>query len=120
MIVAGIGIMNIMYVTVTERTREIGLRKAVGARSGDILGQFLSEAILLTVLGGALGILFGISLSWLSIQIILRFQPGWTFVIPWSGAAAGFGVSAAIGIIFGYFPARRAAKLNPIEALRYE
>jgi putative ABC transport system permease protein len=120
LVVAGVGIMNIMYVTVTERTREIGLRKAVGAKSGDILGQFLAEAILLTVLAGTIGIIFGISVSWLAIQIILHFQTGWTFSVPWSGAAAGFGVSAAIGIIFGYFPARRAAKLNPIEALRYE
>lgn len=120
LVVAGVGIMNIMYVTVTERTREIGLRKAVGARSSDILGQFLAEAILLTVLAGLFGILFGVSLSWLAIQIISHLQAGWTFAVPWSGAAAGFGVSAAIGIIFGYFPARRAAKLHPIEALRYE
>ncbi len=118
--VAGIGIMNIMYVTVTERTREIGLRKAIGATRGDILGQFLSEAILLTTIAGIIGIVCGFALSWLAIQIILRFQGGWTFVIPWTGAGLGFGVSAFIGIFFGYFPARRAAKLNAIEALRYE
>lgn len=118
--VAGIGIMNIMYVTVTERTREIGLRKAIGATKSDILRQFLAEAIVLTSVAGIIGMLFGFSLSWLAIQIILKFQSGWTFVVPWSGAMLGFGVSAAIGIIFGYFPARSASKLNPIEALRYE
>lgn len=118
--VAGIGIMNIMYVTVTERTREIGLRKAIGATRSDVLGQFLSEAIVLTVVAGAIGILGGVSLSWLAIQVINRLQSGWSFVLPWSGIVLGFGVSAAIGIIFGYFPARRAAKLHPIDALRYE
>ncbi len=120
LLVAGIGIMNIMYVTVTERTREIGLRKAIGAHRGDILGQFLTESILLTVGAGILGILLGISVSWLAIQAISYYQAGWTFLIPWEGAGIGFGVSATIGIFFGYFPARRAARLNPIEALRYE
>jgi len=118
--VAGIGIMNIMYVTVTERTREIGLRKAIGATRSDILRQFLAEAIMLTSVAGVMGILLGFTLSWLAIQIILKFQSGWMFVIPWNGAAISFGVSAAIGILFGYFPARRAAHLSPIEALRYE
>lgn len=120
LLVAGIGIMNIMYVTVTERTREIGLRKAVGAKSGDILGQFLWESILLTAIAGSLGVISGIAVAWIAIQIISSFQAGWVFLIPWDGAALGFGVSAAIGIVFGYFPARRAAHLNPIEALRYE
>lgn len=118
--VAGIGIMNIMYVTITERTREIGLRKAIGATRSDILRQFLAEAIVLTSVAGAFGVLAGFSLSWIAIRIILLFQSGWAFVIPWTGAAISFSISAAIGIIFGYFPARRAAKLNPIEALRYE
>ena len=84
------------------------------------LRQFLAEAIVLTSVAGIIGMLFGFSLSWLAIQIILKFQSGWTFVVPWNGAILGFGVSAAIGIIFGYFPARTASKLNPIEALRYE
>ncbi|MFA5936011.1 MAG: ABC transporter permease [Patescibacteria group bacterium] len=118
--VAGIGIMNIMYVTITERTREIGLRKAIGATKSDILRQFLAEAIMLTSVAGIIGMMVGFFLSWIAIQIILRFQGGWEFVIPWTGAGIAFGVSAAIGVIFGYFPARRAAKLNPIEALRYE
>jgi putative ABC transport system permease protein len=120
LVVAGVGIMNIMYVTVTERTREIGLRKAIGARARDVMRQFLAEAIFLTVTAGIAGIIFGITLSWLAIQIILHFQTGWSFAIPWSGAFIGFGVSAGIGIIFGYFPARRAANLSPIESLRYE
>jgi putative ABC transport system permease protein len=120
LVVAGVGIMNIMYVTVTERTREIGLRKAIGARYSDVLGQFLAEAVVLTVMAGVIGIVLGISFTWLAIRIILYFQGGWTFSIPWNGAAIGFLVSFAIGVIFGFFPARRAAKLNPIEALRYE
>lgn len=118
--VAGIGIMNIMYVTVTERTREIGLRKAIGATRMDILRQFLSEAIMLTAVAGIIGILSGLFFSWLAIQIILQFQSGWQFSIPWSGVGLSFGVSAAIGMIFGFFPARKAAGLHPIEALRYE
>lgn len=120
LVVAGVGIMNIMYVTVTERTREIGLRKAIGATSGDIMGQFLLEAVILTVVAGTIGMTIGISINWLAIQIISSFQTGWTFSIPWFGALIGFSVSAAIGIIFGFFPARKAAHLNPIEALRYE
>lgn len=118
--VAGIGIMNIMYVTVTERTREIGLRKAIGATRMDILRQFLAEAMMLTVVAGLIGIVVGLTFSWLAIQIILQFQSGWQFIIPWNGVGLGFGVSAAIGMIFGFFPARKAAGLHPIEALRYE
>ena len=120
LIVGGIGIMNIMYVSVTERIKEIGLRKAIGARRGDILGQFLVEAVMLTTLGGVIGIALGISLAWLAIQIISTFQSGWTFGISTNGILLGLIVSASIGIIFGYFPARRAAKLHPIEALRFE
>ncbi len=120
LVVGGIGIMNIMYVTVTERTSEIGLRKSIGARQRDVLGQFLAEAVVLTVVGGILGILFGVACSALAIQIISRFQDGWSFVMPWNGMMVAFGVSAAIGIVFGFFPARKAARLNPIEALRYE
>jgi putative ABC transport system permease protein len=120
LLVGGIGIMNIMYVTVTERTREIGLRKAIGARSGDVLSQFLAEAVLLTVVGGLIGIAVGVFLSWAGIAVISRLQSGWSYVVPWDAVALGFGVSAAIGIVFGYFPARRAATQNPIEALRFE
>jgi len=120
LVVGGVGIMNIMYVTVTERTREIGLRKAIGARGQDILRQFLYEAIFLSVCAGILGIIVGMGFSWLGLQALAAYQKGWSFNMPWSGAALGFGVSVAIGIVFGYFPARKAAKLNPIEALRYE
>lgn len=120
LIVAGIGIMNIMYVTVTERTSEIGLRKAVGAREKDILNQFLAEAVFLTTFGGLIGILSGLGVSLLAIRIISSFQDGWSFSFPLNGIILAFTVSASIGILFGYFPARSAAKLNPIDALRYE
>lgn len=120
LLVGGIGIMNIMYVSVTERIKEIGLRKSIGAREGDILNQFLLEAIALTTLGGVFGSLLGISLSWLAIQAINSFQSGWTFAVSWSSVALSIGVSGAIGLVFGYFPARKAAKLRPIEALRFE
>ncbi len=120
LIVGGIGIMNIMYVTVTERTSEIGLRKALGAKQGDVLGQFLAEAIAVTSAGGVVGIVFGVVLSWLTIQILNSFQPGWSFMVSLDAIVLAFSVSAAIGIIFGFHPARRASKLSPIEALRYE
>jgi len=120
LIVGGVGIMNIMYVTVTERTREIGLRKAIGARPRDILRQFLYEAIFLTIIAGLVGIFFGLLLSWIGLRVLAGYQQGWSFAVPWGAVAYGFGVSALIGIVFGYFPARRAAHLNPIEALRYE
>ncbi len=115
LIVGGIGIMNMMLTTVTERTREIGLRKAIGAKKKDISLQFLAESVMLTFIGGAAGILFG----WLGSLAISYFGGTTTVVATWSIFLA-VGVSAAIGIIFGYYPARRAAGLNPIEALRYE
>lgn len=113
LIVGGIGIMNIMLVSVTERTREIGLRKAVGATPRTILIQFLIEAVILSFLGGTFGILLGVGGS-LAIGYFFT-----TVVTPWSIFLA-FGVSALVGIIFGVAPAARAARLNPIEALRYE
>lgn len=120
LLVGGIGIMNIMYVSVTERVKEIGLRKSIGARERDILNQFLFEAIVLTTFGGIFGSFLGVSLSWLAIQAINSFQSGWMFAISWGSVALSIGVSGAIGLIFGYFPARKAAKLRPIEALRFE
>jgi putative ABC transport system permease protein len=115
LVVGGIGIMNMMLTTVTERTREIGLRKAIGAKRKDINRQFLSEAVLLTFLGGLIGIIFG----W-TISILVSNFAGIATSISLSSILLAFGVSAAIGIVFGYYPARRASKLNPIETLRYE
>ncbi len=115
LVVGGIGIMNMMLTTVTERTREIGLRKAIGAKNKDISLQFLSEATTLTFIGGVVGVVFG----WIISLLIAKFGGISTSVSMFSIVLA-FGVSAAIGIGFGYYPARRAASLNPIEALRYE
>lgn len=120
LVVGGIGIMNIMYVSVTERIREIGLRKAIGARPSDILRQFLMEAVLLTTIGGLIGLTVGISFAWLAIFVISSFQSGWTFLVSTQGIGMGLGVSMAIGVLFGWAPARRAASLSPIEALRHE
>jgi len=115
LIVGGIGIMNMMLTTVTERTREVGLRKAIGAKKKDISTQFLTEAVILTFIGGVIGVFVG----WIFSLAISKFGNVSTSISLFSVLLA-FGVSAAIGIIFGYYPARRAAKLNPIEALRYE
>jgi len=115
LIVGGIGIMNMMLTTVTERTREIGLRKSLGARRTDIGNQFLLESITLTFIGGTVGILLGIAAS----VIIDKFGGTTTVISAWS-VVLSFFVSTAIGIIFGYYPARKASTLNPIEALRYE
>ena len=120
LLVGGIGIMNIMYVTVTERIKEIGLRKAIGALQADVLKQFLVEAVFLTSIGGAIGTALGVALAWIGIQIVAQFQEGWTFAVSSRGVGLGLGVSAAIGLIFGYFPAKKAARLTPIEALRSE
>ncbi|AWV90311.1 ABC transporter permease [Bradymonas sediminis] len=115
LLVGGIGIMNIMLVSVTERTREIGLRLAIGARARDVLTQFLIEAIAVSCLGGFLGIVLGLAGSWAAVRAM-----DMPFVFSPSVALIGFSFSAAIGVIFGYLPARKAAHLNPIEALRHE
>lgn len=115
LLVGGIGIMNIMYVSVTERTREIGLRMSVGARGIDILNQFLIEAILLSVTGGIIGVILGVSLS-LSLNAFLNIA---TQIEPWS-IIMSFAVCTFTGVFFGWYPAKKAARLDPIEAIRYE
>jgi len=115
LLVGGIGIMNIVLATVLERTREIGIRRSIGARRGDIVRQFLLESVLISIGGGVVGIAFGYFLSWL----IARAADWQTIVTPASIAIA-FGVSVAVGIIFGIYPARKASRIDPIEALRYE
>lgn len=115
LLVGGIGIMNVMLVTITERTREIGIRKAIGAKRRDILSQFLIESVVLTVIGGALGVLLGWLLSF-SAGRFLNIPIGLTLSAP----LLAFAVSSVIGIVFGYYPARRAAHMQPIVALRYE
>jgi putative ABC transport system permease protein len=115
LLVGGIGIMNIMLVSVTERTREIGIRMAVGARSRDVLLQFLIEAMVLSIVGGLIGILLGVSGSRL-----VTIKMGWATLISPNSIVLAFLFSAAIGIFFGFYPARKAAQLDPIEALRYE
>ena len=120
LIVGGVGIMNIMYVVVTERTAEIGLKKAVGARESDILKEFLLEAVLVTVFGGIIGILFGSILAFIVSIIANSWNLDWVFVVPVYAMVIAFLVSGAIGIFFGVFPARSASKLDPVEAMRYE
>jgi putative ABC transport system permease protein len=115
LLVGGIGIMNIMLVSVTERTREIGLRMAVGARGRDILTQFLVEAVTLSLIGGAIGITVGIGGSY-----ALAYFAEWRTLVSAQAALVAFGFAAAVGVFFGFYPARKAAGLNPIEALRYE
>ena len=115
LLVGGIGIMNIMLVSVTERTREIGIRMAIGARPGDVLTQFLVEAVVLSVLGGVMGVGLGYGGSWLVGELT-----GWPTVIDGTTVAVALGFSATVGVFFGFWPARKAAALRPIEALRYE
>jgi len=115
LMVGGIGVMAIMTISVTERTREIGVRKAIGARRGEILFQFLIEAVVLTSVGGIIGILFGSG-----IGLLVNLVSGFPISLPWWSFALGLGFSAGVGIFFGMFPAWRAARLDPIEALRYE
>jgi putative ABC transport system permease protein len=115
LLVGGIGIMNIMLATVLERTREIGIRRAIGARQGDIVRQFLTEAVLISIVGGLIGVGFGFGLS----RIIAQ-AAGWSTVVTAGSIAVAFGVSVFIGLLFGIYPAVQAAKLDPIEAIRYE
>lgn len=119
--VAGVGIMNIMLVSVTERTREIGLRKALGATEKDILYQFLIEAVTLTAAGGLIGIILGASFSFAASTALSQgLGLAWTFSFPWGAALVGIIVSGLIGLLFGLYPARQASRKSPMEALRYE
>ncbi|MFN0166852.1 MAG: ABC transporter permease [Bryobacteraceae bacterium] len=115
LLVGGIGIMNIMLATVLERTREIGIRRAIGARQGDIIRQFMTEAVMISIIGGLIGIGFGFGLS-----RVISLQAGWPTVVTTSSISLAFGVSVFIGLVFGIYPAVQAAKLDPIEAIRYE
>lgn len=115
LLVGGIGIMNIMLATVLERTKEIGIRRAIGARQVDIIRQFLMEALLISMLGGLIGIAFGFTLS-----KVIATAAGWSTVVTTSSIVVAFGVSVGIGLLFGIYPAMQAAKLDPIEAIRYE
>jgi len=115
LLVGGIGIMNIMLVSVTERTREIGIRLAIGALGKEVLTQFLVESVILTTLGGCIGIFFGLTGSYVGALYM-----GFNFTIDPNIVMGAFAFSALVGVIFGYVPARRAARLDPIEALRHE
>ncbi|RMD59619.1 FtsX-like permease family protein [Candidatus Parcubacteria bacterium] len=118
LIVGGVGILNVMYVIITERRSEIGLRKAVGARSWDIVMQFVLESVIITLLGGVVGILLGIVIAWLIAQVAVAHQLDWRFVLPWQSFVVAVLFSIIFGIVFGIFPARKAARLDPVETLR--
>ncbi len=121
LVVGGIGIMNILLVSVSERTREIGLRKAVGARNRDILGQFLFESLMLTTVGGAVGVFLGVIFSYVIALVLSQYlELDWQFAFPFSASILGIGMAASVGLIFGLIPARQASKKSPIETLRYE
>jgi putative ABC transport system permease protein len=115
LLVGGIGIMNIMLVSVTERTREIGIRMAVGATAGDVLVQFLLEAVMLSLAGGLVGVIIG-----LAAAFVMAHLAGWSIYIDYGMVAVSFVVSGGVGVFFGYYPALKASRLDPIEALRYE
>ncbi|MDM4017908.1 ABC transporter permease [Roseiconus lacunae] len=122
LVVGGVGIMNIMLVSVTERTREIGIRMALGARGRDILWQFLIESIVLSCIGGLIGLALGTAMSMTATVVINAYKPGtdWPMVVSLPAALVAMGFAAAVGMFFGFYPARRASKLDPIDALRYE
>ena len=115
LLVGGIGTMNIVLATVLERTREIGIRRSIGARRSDIVRQFLFESVLISIGGGMVGIAFGYFLSWLIAR-----AAEWNTIVTPSSIAIAFGVSVAVGVVFGIYPARKASRIDPIEALRYE
>lgn len=120
LLVGGVGIMNIMLVSVNERTREIGLRKSIGATTNNIQNQFLVESVVVTVLGGLIGIIIGITFSGLVAVVANAMGYNWTFVVTIPSILVGVGVAGGVGILFGWYPAKKAANLQPIEALHYE
>lgn len=122
LLVGGVGIMNIMLVSVTERTREIGIRMAIGARGKDILRQFLIESVVLSCIGGVIGLALGTATSMAATVLINAYKPGteWPMIVSLPAAAVAMGFAAAVGVFFGYYPALRASRLDPIDALRYE
>jgi putative ABC transport system permease protein len=120
LLVGGIGIMNSMLISVSQRVREIGLRKAVGARPGHIIFQFLIESSFITITGGIIGIVFGVAVTYIASLIIIKLGYQWQFLVPLQSVIIGFSISFIIGIAFGVYPALKAAKVSPMEALRYE
>ena len=122
LVVGGVGIMNIMLVSVTERTREIGIRMAVGARGTDILRQFLVESVVLSSIGGAVGVALGVTASLAITRVINYFStgPDWPATVSLPAAAIAMAFAGAVGVFFGFYPARKASRLDPIDALRYE
>ena len=120
LIVGGIGIMNTMLINVNQRIREVGLRKALGAKNAVIMAQFLIESVVVTLIGGIIGILIGVFVAFLAALIIQKLGYNWPFIVTLSSVLIAVGISFLVGIFFGLYPARRAAKLNVVEALRYE
>ncbi len=120
LVVGGVGIMNIMLIAVNQRIREVGLRKAIGAKNSDVQIQFLIESVFISLLGGVIGIIIGVGVSYLIAVVAQFLQYNWPFIVLWQSIAVAFLVSGGIGVIFGLYPARKAAKVSPMEALRYE